>query len=138
MILRYLLDTNVISESLRPTPNPVILENLRQHAQQVAIPSIVWHELWYGCLRLPLSKKRTVIETFLNHVVGATMPILPYDRACAAQHAAERVRLASIGLTPSFSDGQIAAIAVVNRLTLVTLNTVNFANYAAIELADWF
>ena len=86
MILRYLLDTNVISESLRPTPNPVILENLRQHAQQVAIPSVVWHELWYGCLRLPLSKKRTVIETFLNDVVGATMPILPYDSACAAQH----------------------------------------------------
>ena len=137
MSLRYLLDTNIVSEALRPAPNPVVLQNLRHNAQHLAIPAVVWHELWFGCLRLPLSQRRTVIEAYLNDVVAATMPILPYDSACAAWHAAERARLGRSGLTPSFSDGQIAAVAAVNRLTLVTFNSADFANFANLHIEAW-
>jgi tRNA(fMet)-specific endonuclease VapC len=45
--------------------------------------------------------------------------------------------LASIGLTPPFSDGQIAAIAAVNDLILVTFNIQDFADFAGLELATW-
>lgn len=137
MSFNYLLDTNIVSEALRPAPNPVVSHHLRQYAQELAIPAVVWHELWFGCLRLPASKKRSAIESYLNTVVAKTMPILPYDSVCAAWHAAERARLASIGLTPPFSDGQIAAIAAVNDLILVTFNIQDFADFAGLELATW-
>ena len=73
---RYLLDTNVISEPLRPAPNQAVLEHLREHQAEIAIASVVWHELWYGCYRLPTSTKRTVIEAYLQDVVARAIPIL--------------------------------------------------------------
>ena len=83
MTLRYLLDTNVISETLRPTPNQAVLDHLHEHQTEIAIASVVWHELWYGCQRLPASTKRTVIESYLKGVIARTIPILPYDQRAA-------------------------------------------------------
>ena len=42
----YLLDTNVVTEPLRPLPNPHVLERLAAHQNEIAIASVVWHELW--------------------------------------------------------------------------------------------
>ena len=61
MTAQYLLDTNVISEPLRPKPHPKILQRLQKHQEQLAIAAIVWHELLFGCYRLPASAKRTAI-----------------------------------------------------------------------------
>jgi tRNA(fMet)-specific endonuclease VapC len=135
--LHYLLDTNVISESLRPAPNPLVLERLRQHQTEIVIASVVWHELWYGCCRLPPSARRTVIERYLHDVVARTLPILAYDQQAAVWHAEQRGRLAQIGKTPPFADGQIAAIAATNGLTLVTFNRDDFAAFADLRLEDW-
>lgn len=99
MSLKYLLDTNIISEPLRPQPNPAILANLQTHQQDFAIASVVWHELWFGCLRLPPSRRRTAVETYLQHVVR-TIPILPYDEQAAHWHAAESARLTTQGKPP--------------------------------------
>lgn len=62
MSLRFLLDTNVLSEPLRPNPNPKVMEMLRQHENAIATATIVWHELLFGCNRLPESNKRKAIE----------------------------------------------------------------------------
>ena len=62
MTLRYLLDTNVISEPLRPAPDQAVVDHLRKHQTEIAIASVVWHELCYGCYRLPASTKRSVIR----------------------------------------------------------------------------
>ncbi len=48
MSLKFLLDTNIVSEPLRPTPAPGILRRLREHEGEMAIPSVVWHELRFG------------------------------------------------------------------------------------------
>ncbi|HEX9118342.1 MAG TPA: type II toxin-antitoxin system VapC family toxin [Anaerolineae bacterium] len=137
MTLRYLLDTNVISEPLRPAPDQAVLARLQQLQAEVAIASVVWHELWYGCRRLPPSTKRTVIEAYLNEVVDPTIPVLPYDRQAATWHAEERARLAQIGRTPPFADGQIAAIAATNGLSLVTFNLGDYAAFASLRVEDW-
>jgi tRNA(fMet)-specific endonuclease VapC len=135
--LAYLLDTNVVSEPLRPRPSPGVLRRLRSHESQIAIPSIVWHELQVGVKRLPSSRRRDAIERYLEEVVLATMPILSYDQAAAEWHAAERERLASRGESPPFVDGQIAAIARANDLVLVTFDGSDFKRFDGIRIVSW-
>ena len=65
------------------------------------------------------------------------MTILPYDRPAAEWHAAERARLGLAGQTPPFADGQIAAVAQVNGLTLVTANISDFQNLRGLRVEDW-
>lgn len=78
--------------------------------------------------------KRTAIEDYLNSIPWI---ILPYDSEAAEWHAQERARLQRLGKTPTFPDGQIAAIAVTQKLTLVTLNRRDFQNFKGVNLADW-
>jgi tRNA(fMet)-specific endonuclease VapC len=137
MSLRFLLDTNVISELLRPAPNETMLEKFQLHQVEICIAAIVWHELLYGCYSLTSSNKHTAIESFLFDVVAPSIPILPYDKNAAHWHAMERARLKGIGKTPSFVNGQIAAIAKVNDLTLVSFNTSDFENFTELHLLDW-
>lgn len=136
MSLKYLLDTNVISEPLRPKPAHGVIRRLRRHTAEVAISSVVWHELRFGAERLPNSRRREAIEKYLEHVVS-TMPILDYDRAAAEWHAQERARLATRGETPPFADGQIAAITRVNNLILVTFNEVDFRSFQGLRVLSW-
>jgi tRNA(fMet)-specific endonuclease VapC len=137
MNLKYLLDTNVISELLRPMPNENVLQNFQLYRTEISIATIVWHELLFGCYRLAPSKKRIAIESFLFDVVGPSIPILPYDTNAAHWHASERARLTSNGNPPAFVDSQIAAIAKVNNLILVTFNTSDFENYKELQIDDW-
>jgi tRNA(fMet)-specific endonuclease VapC len=135
--LKYLLDTNVVSEPLRPNPAPNILRRLRRHEGETAIASIVWHELQFGCERLPKSRRRTAIERYLEDVVLGSFPILEYDRSAAEWHARERARLEAAGKTPPFIDGQIAAIASVNDLVLVTANKADFRGFKGLRVQSW-
>jgi tRNA(fMet)-specific endonuclease VapC len=135
--LQYLLDTNVVSEPLQMKPRTRVLRRLRLHDGEIAIASVAWHELQFGMRRLPPSRRHTQIQTYLNGVVFMSMPILDYDAAAAEWHAAERARLVSQGRTPPFQDGQIAAIAFVNDLTLVTFNGADFSWFEGLTVADW-
>jgi tRNA(fMet)-specific endonuclease VapC len=134
---RYLLDTNIISEPLRPEPDPKILERLRRHQEHLFTASVVWHVLLFGCHRLPESRRRTAIEEYLHTVVARSMEILPYDQRAARWHASERARLAVAGRTPPFADGQIAAVARTNDLVLVTLNRADYAGFEDLRVEDW-
>ena len=91
----------------------------------------------FGCWRLPPSHRRTEIQAFVQAVVIATMPILPYDRAAAEWHATERVRLMASGRTPPFVDGQIAAVAATRGLILVTANVADFQHFTGLTVVDW-
>ncbi|HMT20618.1 MAG TPA: type II toxin-antitoxin system VapC family toxin [Promineifilum sp.] len=137
MSLAWLLDTNAVSEPLRPVPNVHLLRRIEENEGQIAIAAIVWHELLYGCRRLPKSKRRDAIEQYLFDVVRPTTPILPYDAQASQWHAAERVRLVQAGRPPSFADGQIAAIAAIHGLTLVTANLSDFASFRDLKVINW-
>lgn len=63
------------------TPDPAILERLDKHGPECAIAAPVWHELTYGCRRLPKGKRRAALEAYLRDVVHGSFPILPYDEA---------------------------------------------------------
>jgi tRNA(fMet)-specific endonuclease VapC len=135
--MKYLLDTNVVSECVKTTPKESVLHRLEKHHHEIVTAAPVWHELQYGFRRLPRSRKRTMIESFLNDVVRRNMLILPYNDRAAEWHAGERVRLSSKGKTPPFVDGQIAAIARVNGLVLVTRNVEDYESFSGLKTENW-
>ena len=135
--MKYLLDTNVLSEAVKTTPDKSVLEMFERHGHEVVTAAPVWHELQFGCHRLARSRKREIIASFLNDVIKRTMLILPYDDRAAEWHARERARLSLKGLTPPFVDGQIAAIAGVNGLILVTRNIDDFKKFSKLKVESW-
>ena len=78
-----------------------------------------------------------MIERYVEEVVLERFEVVDYDRRAADWHARERARLAAVGTTPPFVDGQIAAIAAVNGLTLVTANTSDFAAFDDLDIERW-
>jgi tRNA(fMet)-specific endonuclease VapC len=134
---RYLLDTNVVSEPLRVRPDENVLQHLRRFRSDCAIASVVWHELWFGCLQMPPSVRRNKIEYYLVETVKPSIPILPYDMEAATWHAEQRARLTTVGRTPPFLDGQIAAIAATQNLILVTFNEAHFIHFSHLQLENW-
>jgi tRNA(fMet)-specific endonuclease VapC len=133
----YLLDTNVLSEAVKTSPDMQVMTMLERHQNELVTAAPVWHELRFGCLRLPVSRKREIIEAYLENVVWRNLDILPYDEPAARWHAEERARLEALGQTPSFVDGQIAAIARVNGLILVTRNKADFEKFEDLEIQRW-
>ena len=137
MTTRFLLDTNVVSEPLKPQPSASVMRRLRDHEGETAIPALVWHELRFGCARLARSRRREAIERYLDEVVAVSFPVLDYDWRAADWHALERARLVELGRTPPFVDGQIAAVAHVNDLILITSNKADFRDFKALQVRTW-
>lgn len=138
MTLRYLLDTSVVSAPMTKTANPRLIKRLERHGHESAIATPVWHELAFGCRRLPRGKRRDALESYLYDVVQASFPILGYDHIAATWHAHERARLEAIGRPAPFVDGQIAAIAHANGLALITLNVKDFSRFKGLVVTNWF
>lgn len=137
MNLRYLLDTSIVSSPISKTPSLEVLKKLEAHGAECAIASPVWNELTCGCHRLPSGKRRSAIEAYLQDVVLASFPVLAYDESAAHWHGIERARLEAIGKPAPFVDGQIAAIAHVNELTLITTNVKDFARFKNVDVENW-
>ena len=137
-MIKYLLDVGIVSEPLKPRPSEGIMRRLHEHEGEIAIPALVWHELRFGCLRLTHLRHREVIERYIQDVVLISFPILEYDRKAAEWHAGERARLAALGQNPPFINGQIAAIAFVNSIVLVTSNPAEFRGFKELQVRNWY
>ena len=137
MSLKFLLDTNVVSAPISKEPNARVVAQLKKYANQCAIAAPVWHELTFGCARLPRGRRRNALESYLRDVVGSSLEILPYAEAAAAWPGLEKARLERAGKTAPYVDGQIAAVAQIAGLTLVTRNTKDFSRFRGLKLADW-
>ena len=133
----WLLDTNVLSEPVRPRPDAVLMARLKLHEDAVAVPSPVWHELRYGWLRMTSGARKDRVGHYLRDVV-APLPLLAYDGAAASLHAGQRAAAEQAGRGRPFADGQIAAIAVAHGLTLVTRNLKDFEGVPDLRIVDWF
>ena len=135
--MKYLLDTNVLSEPLKIQPDAIVMERLQQYQNHIVTATIVLHELYFGCYQLPPSRKEKSIKKYIDEVVVANIPMYSYNEDAAEWHAYERARLKSIGQTPPFVDGQIAAIAHVNNLILVTRNITDFSSFSDLQIQCW-
>ena len=136
--ISFLLDSNILSEPARLKPDDNVLQQLAKHDGEYATAAIVWHELVYGCELLAASKRKKQLQSYLNMLLLNGLIVLPYDQAAADWYAKERARLQRQGLTCAYADGEIAAIAVTQKLTLVTRNTQDFQNFQNLVLQNWF
>lgn len=134
---RYLVDTCVISNPRHTRPDPGTSELLARHDGELATASVVWHELLCGVERLAPSRRKEALWHYLHDVVAETVVILPYDSVAAEWHARQRAELSRRGLTPSFPDGQIAAIAATRGLVLATRNVKHFECFAGLQVEQW-
>ena len=132
----YLLDSNVVSEPVKPRPDPEVLRRLAEHQGECAISAVTWHELWFGIDRLPAGRRRNALTAYVR-LVPVQFPILGYDAGAAEWHANLRARAGAAGTVRPFADGQIAAVAATNDLTLVTRNTADFAGVDGLALENW-
>lgn len=126
-----------MSSPISKAPNPEIVKRLESDGHECAIAAQVWHELTYGCHRLPRGKRRDALETYLHDVVLASFPVLAYDATAAHWHGRERARLEGLGRPAPYVDGQIAAIAFVNDLVVVTVNVKDFAPFRDVKVENW-
>ncbi|MFN5515681.1 MAG: type II toxin-antitoxin system VapC family toxin [Cyanobacteriota bacterium] len=136
-MIRFLLDTNILSEPCRPNPNQKVLSYLNQYRFEIGTSSVVLSEILYGCWRLPQSRKREVLSRYVEDSI-LSLPVFDYNLEAARWHARERVRLSQKGKTPAFIDGQIASTAAVNDLILVTRNIQDFSEFDNLTLENWF
>jgi tRNA(fMet)-specific endonuclease VapC len=136
--ISYLLDSNILSEPARLKPDDNVLQQLADHDGEYATAAIVWHELVYGCELLAASKRKKQLQSYLEMLLLNGLIVLPYDQAAADWYAKEQARLQRQGQTCAYADGEIAAIAVSQNLTLVTRNTKSFDSFQNLALENWF
>ncbi|MBE9054455.1 type II toxin-antitoxin system VapC family toxin [Sphaerospermopsis sp. LEGE 08334] len=131
--LIYLLDTNVCIMYLKGK-SPSInhhLDNLEP--EKIAVCSVVKAELFYGSKRSNNPQKAVAVQKmFIEQFVS-----LPFDDECAEMYGNIRADLANYGTPISSNDIQIAAIALVNNLILVTHNVREFSRVKDLEIEDW-
>jgi predicted nucleic acid-binding protein len=135
--VKFLLDTNVVSETMRATPNGHLLRMLGRHDGQFGISAVTWHELAFGVRRLPKGARRTALEARLRDLADDLPPPVPFTGEAADWLASERARLEAKGVRISIEDGVIAATACLANLTVVTANTKHFIPFLALRVVDW-
>lgn len=116
------LDTNVVSETQKPKPNPKVLAWLDdQLAETLYITSISYAEILVGIEMLPDGKRKrglgTAMAEVLEQLFGSR--VLPFHREAAVEYARIYTRTKKSG-TLSMADAQIAAIAVAHGFTVAT------------------
>ncbi len=117
------VDTNVVSEPLKPEASAAVLDWLnRQAVKTLYLTTTSLAELLVGVEKLPDGRRKTVLaeslKPLLTKVFGPR--ILPFDEAAAVAYAKLVSRVKAAGRTVSFADGQIAAIAMVQGFMVAT------------------
>ena len=131
--MRYLLDTNVCVVYLNGRSASVRDRILATPVEDMAVCSVVKAELFYGAMRSnnpPRTLERQ--QGFLKRFVS-----LPFGDEAALAFGQLRAQLASAGTPIGAYDLQIAAIALVTNLTLVTHNTREFERVEGLQVEDW-
>ncbi len=135
-----ILDTNVVSEPLRPKPNPEMLDWLdRQAPETLYLTTISVAELWSGIELLPTGKRRTQLQKFMSTDVLPLFEnrVLSFDEPAAAAFARIAAKAQAAGNRIDFADCAIAAIALTRRFILATRNAKDFKGVGIELINPW-
>jgi predicted nucleic acid-binding protein len=117
----YLVDTNIVSELMRPRPRAAVLSFCRE-LTRFSLSVIVVEEILYGLGRKPSAR----LETWFKGFTDEYCDILPVTSSIARRSGDLRARLATGGKTRTQADMLIAATAQEHGLVLVTRNDRDF------------
>lgn len=123
------IDTNVISEVMKPSPSLTVLKWLnQQYSNSLFVSTITLGEIEYGLRILPAGKRRYELkERFEQFILQAfRQRILVFDEAAARSYGEVMGHRKELGRPMSVPDGQIAAIARSRGFAIATRNTSDF------------
>ena len=126
-----ILDTNVLSEVLRPIPEPAVLEWLEaQPRSQLFTTAITRAEILYGVALLAKSPRRQKLPEALLAIFDVDLAdkILPFDATAADLYADIAAKRKAVGKPISQLDAMIAAISRTHQARLATRNTKDFSH----------
>jgi toxin FitB len=135
-----LLDTNVLSETLRPKPADAVRRwMIEQTADNLFTTSICEAEILYGLALIPAGRRRTALQKEIAAIFGEAFAgrILPFDSASARAFAQIAATRRTLGRPISDLDAQIAAITFSHGATLATRNIADFADCGIRLLNPW-
>ena len=135
-----ILDTNVISEPLKPLPEPAVLDWLdRQSSQTLYLTTVNLAELLAGIEVLPQGRRRAELQHALTTQVIPLFEgrILSFDEKAAEAFARIHASAQALGNPISFADGAIAAIASAQGFILATRNVRDFRSTGVELINPW-
>ena len=135
-----LLDTNVVSEPLRPAPELRVIEWIDAQAMETLfLPAITVAELRAGVALLPAGKRRAGLQENLEKRVLPLFAgrVLPFDLACTQAYATLMAKARGAGLAVAPADGYIAAIAAANGFAVATRDTSAFEAAGVTVINPW-
>lgn len=134
------LDTNVISEPMKPNGNPAVQTWLdRQTAETLYLTAVSLSELLVGIEIMPEGKRKGGLDAALRKLMEKLFDarILPFDQQAAIAYASMVGRARTNGRIISVADGQIAAIAVVHGFTIATRDIAPFVAAGVPVINPW-
>jgi predicted nucleic acid-binding protein len=135
-----ILDTNVLSEVLRPLPSAQVLHWLARYpTPQVFTTAITQAEILYGLELLPKGKRRAELQLAIQKIFEKDFAgrILTFDSNAAIEFAEIAAGRRRTGHPMAQFDAQIAAIALSRGATLATRNVGDFAGCRLTVLDPW-
>ena len=134
-----ILDTNVVSEAMKPKPNPVVRAWLNdQAAETLYLSSVTLAELLFGIAALPSGKRKEMLALTLEGLMGLFKDrVLPFDVE-AARHYADLAVVAKVsGLGFPTPDGYIAAIAASRGFIVASRDTAPYEAARVTVINPW-
>jgi len=134
-----LLDTNVVSEAMKPQPHPSVRDWLdAQVAETLFLSSVTMAELLFGIGALPDGRRKNNLAAALDGALGLFgSRILPFDTNAARRYADLAIKARATGKGFPTPDGYIAAIAAAHRLYVATRDTSAFSAAGLTVINPW-
>jgi predicted nucleic acid-binding protein len=135
-----ILDTNVVSESMKPEPNLAVRKWLNeQPAESLYLTTVTLAELMFGIGVLPGGRRKKALGKMLEGILGLFGErVLPFDVGAAHCYAELAAKARAMGKGFPLPDGYIAAIAVSRGFIVATRDTSPFEAVALATTNPWF
>lgn len=133
------LDTNVVSEAMKPEPHPAVRAWLNEQvAETLYLSSVTLAELLFGIGALPAGRRRDGLAQALDGVLGLFRDrVLPFDTEAARCYASLAVSARSAGRGFPTPDGYIAAIAASRGLRVASRDTAPYEAVSVPVINPW-
>ena len=138
--MAFLLDTNVVSETIRPRPEKMVLDWIEaQNPADLFLAAQTIGELVRGARKVREQERRERFERWIEQELARQFDgrILPFDGRTAEIWGRLVGDGDRAGRPPATADAQIAAVAIQHELILVTRNVKDFVNFDTQLLDPW-